>query len=385
MISFKNFFNNCFKPLFEDFSLSNAFNPDNIGRDKGIKQSPSTVQILQGTMAGMSATDKDLSKKCSKELGGEILATAHIIRKSLEDSNIKNITYRLSDKSYAIHNESGYGKNNKDLISMDTIYLKNTIAVANKAFKTALRVIQNDLESYWFVDNYNGTPIQCSNSPHFKIDDEKIVITHLPGGGMNSTKGLKLYSDAKTANNTIAKDNGYICMRINNSSDNFIFYSKMENYGIAVVSNKKLVVERPVIGDPLFLKSVVATLLRPGKINQEEKHPLKSEPRENSKIASKSPEHPFIRVPSCLKSEMGDAGLAAYKDIIRAIKNSGFAVKSTNGTNFDTPRDFDNTTKHQNLSDMMGEIEEIIYRYFNEDPKTAFSGTKYEKYTKDDE
>lgn len=383
MISFKNFFNNCFKPLFEDFSLADAFNPDRVGHDRG-RNSPSAVQMLQGTMFGMSATDKDLSNKCSKELGGEILASAHIIRKSLEDSNIKNITYRLSDKSYAIHNESGYGKNNKDLISMDTIYLKNTIAVANKAFKTALRVIQNDLESYWFVDNYNGTPIQCSNSPHFKIDDEKIVITHLPGGGMNSTKGLKLYSDAKTANNTIAKDNGYICMRINNSSDNFIFYSKMENYGIAVVSNKKLVVERPVIGDPLFLKSVVATLLRPGKINQEEKHPLKSKTQENHKAASKLPEPPYIRVPKCLKSEMGDAGLAAYKDIIRAIRKEGFAVKSTDADRFTTPPEFDDTTKHQNLSDMMGNIEEIIYRYFAEGPESAFLGTKYEIYMKGD-
>jgi hypothetical protein len=158
----------------------------------------------------------------------------------------------------------------------------------------------------------------------------------------------------------------------------------MENYGIAVVSNKKLVVERPVIGDPLFLKSVVATLLRPGKINQEEKHPLKSEPRENSKIASKAPEHPFIRVPSCLKSEMGDAGLAAYKDIVRAIKNSGFAVKSTSAHGFTTPPKFDDTTKHQNLSDMMGNIEEIIYRYFEEGPESAFLGTKYEIYMKGD-
>lgn len=329
MKTFKQLVKEVFDLLSEDFSMANAFDHENIKREKD--QSATAYQQVIGVLENMPELDKKLLEKCGNVRSGELIGTCYKLFKHFKVKNKKceNITYSPSDKTYSANVQKNYGSKNENLVSINKEYIANTIKANNKEFDTAIATIQNNLGKYSYGTYDLAQTLSCDTQNYFTIKGNKITIRVPAGGPQNSTEGINMYEDPKDFVTTISKENNYRCFKINNS-DNFIFVSPEKKYGIFVISSE-LTAERPYLADPGFLQGIVrgladaagASFVKHAEVAQDKK------PINKNNVAKK----PCIFIPSLLikkaGSRNGKEALMWWQQLYKIATKYGLAIKET--------------------------------------------------------
>lgn len=360
MKTFKQLIKEVFDLLGEDFSMANAFDDNNIEREKG--QSATNYQQLIGVLENMPELDKKLLNKCGNVRSGELIGTCYKLFKHFKAENEKcnNITYNPSDNTYSVNTQKNYGSENKNLVSINKEYIANTIKANNKEFDTAIAIIQDNLEKYSYGTYDLGQTISCKTKNFFTINGNKITVRVPADGGQNSTKGLDMYKAAKDFVTTIDKEDGYKCFRINNS-DNFIFVSPTKKYGIFVIMSD-LSAERPYLADPGLLQGMVRALGDKMRVSLA-KHANMAQGKKSinkNNVVKK----PYISIPSLLvnkaKSRNGKEALMWWQQLHKIATKYKLDIKETDRSDtVDVPHKFYDKKE-------IGDIVDKVNSYLNQ-------------------
>lgn len=258
MKTFKQLLNETFEALTEDFDMAPAFGEENIRKEKG--QSASAYQQIIGVLENMPEIDKILSERCGNVGAGETIAMCYKIFKHFNSNGkeCNNVTYDPKNGTYSANRQKNFGAENKKLISINKDYILHTIKPANKEFDKAIATIQSNLDAYLYGTYDLGQTISCKNQNFFKINNNKITIRVPADTAQNSTRGLDMHEESRDFIATITNDGEYKCFKINNS-ENYIFVSPSESYGIFVIT-PDLTVDRPYLSDPGLLQGIVRGL-----------------------------------------------------------------------------------------------------------------------------